>query len=204
MGSVNHKKQVVTYPIASRGMCYAVENERSVYLQGDVETGFNLYGQIAGTTEASAVNLAEVLLEFAMTWNAPGDPSEARRQMQKFGGRIGEALGTQSAAAQPVNSVLARAALALEDVLLSLDTPIAFRHTNGHVRFQLSQSPLRVAAEANGLEREVELAHHAFSALCRSTVSAVSSELELQMPGSPDAEHTISVTAPGSNGSVSN
>jgi hypothetical protein len=196
MGSANHKQQVLTYPIASGEMCYAVENERTVYLEGGAKTGFNLYGQIAGGTEASAVNLAEVLLELAMTWSAPGDPSEARHQMQKFGGRIGEALGTQSAASQPVNSVLARAALALEDVLLSLGAPFAFRHTNGHVRFQLGQSPLRVAAESTGLEREVELAHHAFSALCQSVVSAVSSELQLKLPGSPDAEHIISLTAP--------
>jgi hypothetical protein len=180
-------------------MCYAAENERTIYLQGDAETGFSLYGQIAGGGQASRVNLAQVLLEFAMTWNAPGDPSEARRQMQKFGGRIGEALGTQSAAAQPVNSVLARAALALEDVLLSLDAPFAFRHTNGQVRFQLGQSPLQVAAEANGLEREVDLAHHAFSALCQSTVGAVSPDLQLQLPGSPNVEHTISLTA-ASNG----
>jgi hypothetical protein len=175
MGSVNRKKQVLTYPIASGAMCYAAENERTIYLQGKMESGFSLYGQIAGGGQASCVNLAEVLLEFAMTWNAPGDPSEARRQMQNFGGRIGEALGTQSATAQPVNS-------------------------DGQVRFQLAQSPLRAAAEVNGLEREVELAHHAFSALCQRTVSAVSSELQLQLPGSPDAEHIISLTAPASNG----
>jgi hypothetical protein len=88
----------------------------------------------------------------------------------------------------------------LEDVLLSLDAPFVFCHTNGQVRFQLAQSPLRAAAEVNGLEREVELAHHAFSALCQRTVSAVSSELQLQLPGSPDAEHIISLTAPASNG----
>ena len=120
--------------------------------------------------------------------------------MQSFGGRIGEALGTQSAATQPVNSVLARAALALEDILLSLDAPCDSRHTNGHVRFQLGQSPLRVAAEVTDLEREVELAYHAFSALCQSTVSAVSSELQLQLPSSPDAEHIISLTASARNG----
>jgi hypothetical protein len=113
MGTVDRKKQVLTYPIASGTMCYAAENERTIYLQCKMETGFNLYGQIAGGGQASCVNLAEVLLEFAMTWNAPGDPSEAHRQMQNFGGRIGEALGTQSAAARPVNSVLACAAVAL-------------------------------------------------------------------------------------------
>ena len=103
MASVDHKKRVLTYPIAIGGMCYAVENERTVYLEGDPETGYSLYGQIPGTTEGSAVNLAEVLLEFAMTWNGPGDRSEARRQMQVFGGHIGEALATESVPVKPLN-----------------------------------------------------------------------------------------------------
>jgi hypothetical protein len=194
MGSENHKTQVLTYPIASGGMCYTVENERTVYLEGDLQTGYNLYGQIPGTSEASAANLAEVLLEFAMTWNSPGDPSEARRQMHVFGEHIGEALGKQSTGDPPVDSALASAALALEDVLLSLD------HTNGHVRFQLDQSPLRAAAEATGLEPETELAHHAFTAICRSLVSEIDPQLQVQLPGDPNAEQTISLTAPATNG----
>jgi hypothetical protein len=195
MSSSDYKEQLLTYPIASGGMCYAAENERTIYLQGDVKTGFSLYGQLPGGGEDSSVNLAQALLEFAMTWSAPGDPSEAQRQMQRFGGRIGQALGTQSGAARPVNSLLARAALALEDVLVSMDAPFAFRHTNGHVSFELGQSPLRGATDVTSTEREVELAHHAFSALCQSTVNAVSSELQLQLPSSPDAEHIISLTA---------
>lgn len=200
MGSVNHKKQVLTYPIASGEMCYAVENERTVYLEGDPETGYNLYGQVPGGTEASAVNLAEVLLEFAMTWNAPGDPPEARRQMQVFGGHIGEALATQDVQVKPINCVLGRAAGALEDVFLSLDASFACRQTKSEVRFQLDQSPLSSAAELTGLEQEAELAHHAFNAICQSLVSAIDPELQVQLPGGPNEEHTISVMAPTSNG----
>jgi hypothetical protein len=73
-------------------MRYAVENERTVYLQGAPETGFSLYGEIPDGGEASFVNLGEVLLEFAMSWDVPGAPTEARRQMQIFGTHIGEAL----------------------------------------------------------------------------------------------------------------
>ena len=137
MESLDHKKQVLTYPIASGGMCYAVENEQTVYLEGDPETGYSLYGQIPGTTEASAVNLAEVLLEFAMTWNGPGDPSEARRQMKVFGGHIGEALATQGAEVKPLNGGLGRAAGALEDVFRSLDASFGYGQTKSEVSFQL-------------------------------------------------------------------
>jgi hypothetical protein len=200
MGSANHKKQVLTYPIASGQMCYAVENERAVYVEGDRETGYSLYGQIPGGTETSAVNLAEVLLEFAMTWNTPGDPSEARRQMQVFGGRIGEALATQDVQGKPVNGVLGRAAGALEDVFRSLDASFACQQTKSQVSFQLDQSPLNAAAEVTGLERETELAHHAFNAMCQSLVSAIDPALQVQLPGGPNVEHTINVMAPPNNG----
>jgi hypothetical protein len=200
MGSVNHRKQVLTYPIAGGQMCHAVENERTVYLEGDPETGYSLYGQIPGGTEASAVNLAEILLEFAMTWNAPGDPSEARRQMQVFGGRIGEVLATQDVQGKPVNCVLGRAAGALEDVFRSLDASFARRQTKSKVSFQLDQSPLHAAAELTGLKRETELAHHAFNAICQSLVSAIEPELQVQLPGGPNVEHTINVMAPTNNG----
>ena len=200
MGSADHKKQVLTYPIASGGMGYAVENERTVYLEGDPETGYSLYGQIPGTTEASAVNLAEVLLEFAMTWNSPGDTSEARRQMQVFGEHIGEALATQSVQVKPVNGGLGRAAGALEDVFRSLDASFACCHTKSVVSFQLDQSPLRKAAEVTGLEQEVELAHHAYGAICQSLVGAIDPKLQVQLPGGPNTAHTISVMAPTSNG----
>jgi hypothetical protein len=194
------KRQLVTYPIASGEMCYAVQNERAVYLQGDPETGFSLYGQIPGGGEASSVNLAEVLLEFAMTWNAPGDPSEARRQMQIFGGHIGEALATQGVGTKPVNSGLGLAAGALEDVFRSLDASFAYHQTKSEVRYHLDQSPLRVAAEVTGLEQEADLAHYAFNAICQSLVSALDPELRIQLPGGPNAEHTISVMSTASNG----
>jgi hypothetical protein len=200
MNSVEHKEQILTYPIASMGMGYTVENERTVCLQGDSQTGFSLYGQIPDGGEASTVNLAEVLLEFAITWNMPGDPREARRQMQIFGGRIGQALATQSAQIEPLNDGLGRAAYALEDVLCSLDAAFACCQTQSEVCYQLDQSPLRVAGEVTGLEQEAELAHHAFSAICQGVVGAINPELELQFPGGPNTEHTITLTAPNGNG----
>jgi hypothetical protein len=179
-------------------MGYTVENERTVYVQGNSQTGFSLYGQIPGG-KAFTVNLAEVLLEFAMTWNTPGDPCEARRQMQIFGGRIGQALATQSAQIEPFNCGLGRAAYALEDIFRSLDASFGCHQTQSKVRYQLDQSPLHVADEVTGLEQEAELAHHAFSAICQSLVSAIDPELEIQFPGGPNAEHTITLMAPNGN-----
>lgn len=200
MAGKDVKRELVTYPIGSGEMCYAVQNERTVYLQGDPETGFSLYGQTPGGGEASSVNLAGVLLEFAMTWNAPGDPSEARRQMQIFGGHIGQALATQSARSKPANAGLGLAAGALEDVFRSLEASFAYRGTKSEVRYHFDQSPLHAAAEVTGLEQEAELAHYAFNAICQSLVSALDPELRIQLPGGPNAEHTISVTSPASNG----
>jgi len=46
MDGANQGRPILTYPIASREMHYAVANERTVYLQGDLQAGFSLSGQI--------------------------------------------------------------------------------------------------------------------------------------------------------------
>jgi hypothetical protein len=181
-------------------MRYAVENERTVYLQGAPETGFSLYGEIPDGGEAAFVNLGEVLLEFAMSWDVPGAPTEARRQMQIFGTHIGEALADQSARAKPVNGVLGRAACALEDVFRSMDASFAYRQSKSEMHYELDRCPLHAVAQVTGMRREAELAHHALNAICQSLVSAIDPELQIQLPGGPNLEHTISILAPTSNG----
>ncbi len=195
MKGVNHMMPILTYPIASGPMCYAVVSERTVYLQGDPGAGFRLCGQTPGGSEASSANLTQMLLEFAMTWNMAEDASEAQRQMQIFGRRLGEALADQRAPTKPVNGVLGRAADALEDVFRSLDASFARRQTESELRYQLDAGPLRVAAQVTTMEGEAELAHYALNAICQSVVEALAPELRIQLPGGPDVEQVISVVA---------
>jgi len=202
MDGVDHRSPILTYQIASGQTYYAAVNERTVYLQGDPEAGFNLYGQTPGESEAFSVNLAEVLLEFAMAWNVPGDESEARRQMHVFGRHLGEALADQRARARPVNGVLGRAADALEDIFHSLGASFAYYQTESEVRYQLDLHPLQVAAEVTGMGREVGLAHHALNAICQSVVVALDPELRIRLPSGPDGEQVISLGAPTNNGGM--
>jgi hypothetical protein len=201
MSSVDHRRQILTYQIASGEMRYVVENERAVYLQGDPETGFIIYGEIPDEGDASSVNLAEVLLEFAMSWDAPGDQSEAQRQSEIFGRHIGEAVADRIAQTIPASSGLQRAAHALEDILRSLDVPFADQQqTRNELRYELDQYPLQPTAEVTGMSRAVELAHHTLNAICQSLVSAIDPKLQIQLPGGPNAEHVIRVLAPTSEG----
>jgi hypothetical protein len=201
MDNVNHSKPILTYPIASGEMYYEVVNQRTVYLQGDPETGFSLYGEIPGWGEGSSVNLAQILLEFATTWNATGDAVEARRQMQRFGKRLGEALVQQRATARPVNGVLRRVEDILEDVFCSMGVPFARHRTNGEVCYQLGYPcPLHRAAEVTTSEQEIELAHHALNAICQHVVEVFDPKLRLRLLYGPNVEQVISVVAPTSSG----
>ena len=203
MGSVAHRKPILTYQIASGEMRYVIENERTVYLQGEPETGFILYGEIPDEGDASSVNLAEVLLEFAMSWDAPGDQSEALHQMQIFGGHFGEAIADQIARTMSVSGALQRAAHALEDVFRSLNASFAVQQRKNELHYDLDPCPLRVAAEVTGMGRDVDSAYHALNAICQKLVSAIDPGLRLQLPGGPGAEHVIIVLAPTSAGSMS-
>jgi len=200
MDNGNHSQPVLTYPIASGGLGYTVINERSVYLQSDPAAGFSLYGQIPGGSQASAVNLATMLLEFAITWNAPGDPAEARRQMERFGRHLGEALAEQRAPAKPVNGTLGRAAEALEDVFRSLEVSFARRQTNSELRYRFESGPLETAVQVTTSEQEVGLAHHALKAICQNVVGALHPELRLKWSKGFNAAQVISVVAPTGNG----
>ncbi len=195
MNGVNPMTPILAYPIASGPMCYAVVSERTVYLQGDLGAGFRLCGQIPGGSEASSVNLTQMLLEFAMTWNMAEDAGEARRQMQMFGRRLGKALADQRALTTPVNGVLGRAADALEDVFRSLDASFARCQTESELRYQLDPCPLHVTAQVTTMEGEAELAHYALNAICQSVVEALAPELRIQLPGGPNVEQVISVVA---------
>jgi hypothetical protein len=201
MDNVNHSKPILTYPIASGEMYYEVVNQRTVYLQGDPETGFSLYGEIPGWGEDSAVNLSKILLEFAMTWSATGDAVEAQRQMQRFGRRIGEAFAQQRVPGKSVNGVVGRAGDALEDVFRSLDAPFARRRTNSEVHYRLDRPcPLHMAAEVTTSEQEIRLAHLALKAICQHVVGTLDPKLRLRLPDDPNVEQVISVVAPTGNG----
>jgi hypothetical protein len=202
MASENYGKQILTYQIASGEMRYELENERTVYLQGGPETGFILYGKIPDAADVSSVNLAQVLLEFAMSWHAPrGDQSEARRQMKNFGRHIGEALADRIAQTVPVSDVLQRAAHALEDIFRSLNASIAsHQETENELRYELDQCPLHLAAEVTGMGREVYPAQHALNAVFQGLVTAIDPGLRIQLTDGPNARPVIRVIAPNSEG----
>ena len=199
MDKVNHSQPVLTYPIGSGGMGHEWVNERTVYLEGDPETGFSLVGQIPGGSEGSAVNLARMLLEFAMAWNSSEDTVEARGQMQRFGKRLGEALARQRTPATPVNGTLGRAADALEDIFRSLDASFDRRQTDSEVQYQLKPGPLKTAVEVTTSEQEIGLAHHALKAICQNVVVALDPELRLNLSNGFNAGQVISVVAPTGN-----
>jgi hypothetical protein len=198
MTSKDYGKQILTYQIASREMRYEIENERTVYLQGGPETGFILYGKIPDAADVSSVNLAQVLLEFAMSWQAPpGDQSEAWRHLEHFGRHIGEALADQIEQTMPVSSVLQRAAHALEDIFRSLDAPIANQQeTENELRYELDQCPLHLAAEVGGMSREARPAHHALNAMFQGLVAAIDPGLRVQLTDRPNARPVIRLLAP--------
>jgi len=179
-------------------MRYEVENERTVYLQGGPETGFILYGKIPDAADVSSVNLAQVLLEFAMSWQAPpGDQSEARRHLENFGRHIGEALADRIEQTMPVSGVLQRAAHALEDIFRSLNAPIANQQqTENELCYELDQCPLHLAAEVAGMSREARPAHHALNAMFQGLVAAIDPGLRIQLTDRPNARPVIRVIAP--------
>jgi hypothetical protein len=186
--------QLYSYAIASADMFYSEMNQRTIYVRDDPDTGFHIWGEIPGAGTVAA-HLGQVLLEYAMTCAAQGNLPQAYRQMDTFGKYIGEALAVQIMQGTPAETGTHRAACALECVLESMGVPFTVEQANGELRYVLDHCPLCDTAEHTGIQ-QVELAHHALNALCRSLIRAIDPELGMRLPAKPRVDHIFSVLTP--------
>ena len=55
---------ICRYPIASSDMYYSEVGQRDVYVRDDLVHGFQIWGQLTGTGEETAISLCEIFLEY--------------------------------------------------------------------------------------------------------------------------------------------
>jgi len=183
------------YIVASADMFYSEVNQRMIYLDGIEKGALRVVAETPAVGGASAVNLSNILLEYAMSSKAQGDLTQAYRQMDAFGKRLGEMIAVQVIRAMPAETPARKAALALECVFTSLNVPYSVDETDNELRYSLDLCPLCAVEEQTGLG-EVELGHHGLSALCRSLVRALGPELGIRLPAAPHSDHLFAVTRP--------
>lgn len=182
-----------SFTVASADMFYSEMAQREIYMRDDAETGFHIWGEIAGGGGTTAVDLGEILLEYAMTAVAAGNLPSAFRQIDHFAKKLGESLAVRIMQCTPADSAVSRAACALECVLEALDVQFVVEHDGDEMNYILDHCPLCEKSSRTGLS-QVEVAHHGLNALCHSLISALDPELKVKLPRKPRMDRIFTMT----------
>lgn len=161
-----------TYSIASGDMYYSEMERRDIYAWEDAQLGFRVWGEIHGLGPATAVDLCQMMLEYAMYLRSWCSPAEAEFNMKDFGERIGLALVKLFKETPPVRMQDNPAACALLCVLESMKAQLTIQQVGPELHFMLAQCPLEEVAQKTGL-REVELAHIGVNSLVQTVVHVI-------------------------------
>jgi formate/nitrite transporter len=180
-----------SFTIASADMYYSEVAQRDIYMRDDPETGFHIWGEVAGGV--SEADLGEVLLEYAMSAVAVGDLPQAFRRIDGFGRKLGESLAIHIMQSTPAENTVSRAACALECVLESLGVEFVVEHDGDDLSYTLAHCPLCDTSDRSGLSH-VEVAHHGLNALCHSLIHSLDPDLRVKLPRKPSMDTIFTMT----------
>ncbi|NIS79840.1 MAG: hypothetical protein GTO14_06455 [Anaerolineales bacterium] len=187
--------RLCSYKIASADMFYSEVIERVIYVSDDPVHGFHLWSMIPQGDKTTAIDLCEVLLEYAMTCRALRDQAQASQDIEAFGKRLGETLAKHVKGSTPARTARNLGACALECVLEAMGAHFIVEQRDAELCYVLDRCPLWMASKRTGLP-DVELAHQGLNALCQCLVHTLDPDTEVYVPVDSRADHTFFVGSP--------
>jgi hypothetical protein len=172
-------------------MFYSEVSQRVVYVRDDPENGFYIWGECTEGGPVTAVDLCQVLLEYAMTCAALGDISQAYCNMEAFGRHLGEALAKHIKDSIAAGTVANLVAHTMQCILKAADAHFTVEQVGVELRYVLDHCPLCATAERTGLRGEVELGHHGLNALCQSLMGNIDPDLIVRAPAESHADQVF-------------
>lgn len=159
---------VFRYVVSSTEMRHIERAERCVYVGSDAAGLPLIWGEITDCGEACNANLADLLLEYAMSTEGSSDPSLWAEACRTFAEQVSRPVAgiASGVAAEPD----APAQSALTGLLRSMAPGDAEPDNSGGLGF--ADCPLCSTASAGGTQRVADRAHDLFLELCRETVRA--------------------------------
>jgi hypothetical protein len=119
-------------------------------------------------------------------------PSQALRQMEMFGDRIGRLLANYILENVPIEKAVHPAACGLECIVESMDVDFTVEQDGNELRFILDHCPVDETAKRTGLSY-ADLARYGLKGLCRSLIYTIDPELTIDTPIESDIEQVFSV-----------
>lgn len=173
--------EIYSYITEGKTAFFSVATEWRIFLSGDAEFGFRIWGENDGSGKGSIITLEKILLNDAL------EKSDLARN-------LGQAIALYIWQQATGESDTYRAALILECILRSMNICFTAEHLGDEKRYVLDQCPLCAALDSTGT-REIDLAHSALSTLLTSAILFIDSKLCLLMPADLKKKHNFTVVS---------
>jgi hypothetical protein len=190
-----HITHLLSYPIASADMFYSVENEREVCISEDPVFGFQVWGELLGVGEKSAVDVCDIFFEYALTCTALGDQSRTLRCMESFAVRLGKRLAEYIKASTLMERNQDPGTFALGCVMEAMHAHFIMEQGDTGSRYIIKSCPICESARRKCLPY-VDLVHFGIYKLCQSLIKELDPFLNLCAPEFSEADHLFSVVKP--------
>jgi hypothetical protein len=183
---------ICRYPIASSDMYYSEVGQRDVYVRDDTVHGFQIWGELTGAGEETAIPLSEIFLEYAMTCQTSYEENQAYALMESFGSGMGQAVAMYMLDNVFMNGFPNPGICALECILETMKVDFNIHQIGPELRFIICDCPFEKTAGQTGLPLS-ELAHTGLNAMCQGLLKVVQPELPVASPVDERYDHIFAI-----------
>ncbi len=185
-------KLICRYPIASSDMYYSELGQRDVYALDNPQHGFQMWGELTGAGEETAISLCEIFLEYAMTCQMSYEENQAYALMECFGSGMGQAVAMYMLDNMFTDGIPNPGICALECILETLKVDFTLHQVGPELRFIICDCPFEKTAGQTGLPQS-ELAHIGLNAMCQGLLKIIQPELPVASPLDERYDHIFAI-----------
>jgi hypothetical protein len=187
-----HAMLICRYPIASGDMYYGEVGQRDVYVRDDLLHGFQIWGELTGAGEETAISLCEIFLEYAMTCQTGYEEEQAYALMESFGSGMGQAIAMYMLDNIFQDGVPNPGICALECIMETMKVDFTLHQIGPELRFIICDCPFEKTAGQTGLPQS-ELAHVGLNAMCQGLLNIIQPELPVASPIDERNDHIFAI-----------
>jgi hypothetical protein len=185
-------KLICRYPIASSDLYYSEIGQRDVYVRDDLVHGFQMWGELTGAGESTAISLSEIFLEYAMTCQTGYEEKQAYALMESFGSGMGQAVAMYMLDNIFLDGFPNPGICALECILETMKVDFTIHQIGPELRFIICDCPFDKTAGQTGLPQS-ELAHVGLNAMCQGLLKVIQPELPVASPVDEHYDHIFTI-----------
>ena len=154
-----------------------------------------VWGELLGVGEKSAVDLCDIFFEYALTCSALGDHSQTLRCMESFAVRLGKRLAEHIKAITLMERNQDPGTFALGCVMEAMHAHFIMEQGDPECRYIIQSCPICESARRKCLPY-VDLVHFGIYKLCQNLLQELDPFLSLCAPAFSEADHLFSVVKP--------